>query len=139
MAEDVRALRGPSGSLPTSLVLGHPGPSQPGRIFSERLSVSLWVAPHLSVVSSLYTWDGTRIPCSLETPDWAVLPSTAGSGKMAQSFVSSHRVRGAPGSHLQALWFSQPPISSDGITDHRGATFLKFLFLRKKWLPCHDP
>lgn len=85
------------------------------------------------------TWDGTRVPCSLETPDRAVLPSTVGSEKMAQSSVSSHKVLGAPGSHLQALWFSQPPISSDGITDHRGATFLKFLFLGKKWLPCHDP
>lgn len=66
-------------------------------------------------------------------------PSTTWPGKMAQSSRSCHRVLEAPGLHLQALWFSQPPISSDGITDHRGATFPKFLFLGEKWLPCHAP
>ncbi|KAL0595089.1 hypothetical protein AAY473_035279 [Plecturocebus cupreus] len=38
----------------------------------------------------------------------------------------------------QTLWFSQPPVSSDGITDHRGATFLEFLFLEEQLLSCHD-
>lgn len=54
-------------------------------------------------------------------------------------FELCHRVLGAPGSHLQVLWFSQPPISSDVITDHQGATFPKFLFLKEKQLPCHYP
>lgn len=54
-------------------------------------------------------------------------------------FELCHRFLGAPSSHLQPLWFSQPPISSDGITDHQGATFPKFRFLKEKQLPCHDP
>lgn len=54
LAAEVRALGAPSGSLPTSLVLGHQEPSCPGRIFWDRPSVLRWVAPHLPVVSNLY-------------------------------------------------------------------------------------
>lgn len=39
---EVRAVGGPSGSRSTSLVLGHPAPSWPGRIFRERPSIGLF-------------------------------------------------------------------------------------------------
>lgn len=64
LAAEVRALGALSGSLPTSLVLGHQEPSCPGRIFWDRPSVLRWVAPHLPVVSNLYPWDGTGAWCS---------------------------------------------------------------------------
>lgn len=90
-------------------------------------------------VSGLYPADGTGAPCSSETSDKVVLSSRARWGSRTRVSELCCRVLGAPGSHLQALWFSQPPVSSDGITDHQGATFPKFLFVGEKQLPRHDP
>lgn len=47
LAGEDRALEGPSGHLPKSLVLGHPESPQLGSVFREMLLVSLWVALHL--------------------------------------------------------------------------------------------
>ena len=67
------------------------------------------------------------------------LPNHSQAGKWALGSLSCCRVLEAPGLHLQALWFSQPPASSDGITDYRGATFPEFLFAGEKQLQRHDP
>lgn len=136
----VRALEGPSEHLPKSLVLGHTESSQPGRLFREMLLVSLWVVLHLLWSAVCRPGMGQETgapkgPPTLDSPPKHSWARVEGPGL----FELCHGVLGAPSSHLQALWFSQPPISSDGITDHQGATFPQFLFLKEKQLPCHDP
>lgn len=115
-----------------SLVLGHLGPSQPGSLQGEALDIALGsLASACGQQSVPRGWDRS----TMLLRDLQLAGQEAGPGL----FKLCHRVLGAPSSHLQALWFSQPPVSSDGITDHRGATFPKFLFVGEKQLPRHDP